>query len=106
MADKTPTYDRAQIAQRLAGLSGWSYEDGSIRRAFKTDGWPTTVALVNAIGYFAEAVDHHPDLEVGWGRLVIKLSTHSAGGITDKDFALAQRIEEIAKAHAAVRSAG
>lgn len=106
MVEKSPTYDQAQIAQRLAALPGWSYEGGSIRRAYKTDGWPTTLMLVNAIGYYAEAADHHPDLEVGWGRLTIKLSTHSAGGITDKDFALARRIEEVAQAHAAVRSAG
>ncbi|OFW37855.1 MAG: PTS glucosamine transporter subunit IIABC, partial [Acidobacteria bacterium RIFCSPLOWO2_12_FULL_67_14] len=67
-----------------------------IRRVYKTDGWPTTLMLVNAIGYFAEAADHHPDLAVSWGRVRVELSTHSAGGITDKDFELARRIEEVA----------
>jgi 4a-hydroxytetrahydrobiopterin dehydratase len=104
MAQKT--YTEAEIAERLAALPGWSYEGGEIRRAFKTDGWATTIAFVNAMGFFAEAADHHPDLEVGWGRVLVRLSTHSAKGITDKDFALARRIEEIAQAHAAVRSAG
>jgi 4a-hydroxytetrahydrobiopterin dehydratase len=65
-----------------------------IRRNYKTDGWPTTLMLVNAIGYIAEAADHHPDLAVSWGRVTVKLSTHSAGGITDKDFALASLIEQ------------
>ena len=51
--------------------------------------------LVNAIGYCAEAAYHHPDLSVTWGRITVKLSTHSAGGITDKDFALARRIEDV-----------
>jgi 4a-hydroxytetrahydrobiopterin dehydratase len=51
--------------------------------------------LVNAIGYLAEAAFHHPDLSVTWARVVVKLTTHSAGGITDKDFALARRIEEV-----------
>ena len=65
-----------------------------IRRNYKTDGWPTTLMLVNAIGYLAEAAYHHPDLAVTWGRVQVKLSTHSAGGITDKDFALARQIED------------
>src|SRR3989475_12332685 len=95
MAQKEPTYSDAEIEQKLKEFPGWWYEDGWIRRTYKTDGWPTTLMLVNAIGYCAEAAYHHPDLAVTWGRLVVKLSTHSAGGITDKDFALARRIEEV-----------
>ena len=91
---KEPTYDEAQIAEKLKALPGWYYEDGWIRRVYKTDGWPTTLMLVNAIGYLAEAGYHHPDLTVTWGRVTVKLSTHSAGGITDKDFDLARRIED------------
>jgi 4a-hydroxytetrahydrobiopterin dehydratase len=51
--------------------------------------------LVNAIGYLCEAADHHADLSVTWGKLWVKLQTHSAGGITDKDFALAKKIDEV-----------
>ena len=94
MTEKEKTYDEAQIADRLRDLPGWFFEDGWIRRVYKTDGWPTTLMLVNTIGYFAEAAYHHPDLSVTWGRVTVKLSTHSAGGITDKDFSLARRIEE------------
>jgi 4a-hydroxytetrahydrobiopterin dehydratase len=90
----------------LAALPGWRYSDGEIRRSYKTDGWPTTLMLVNAIGFCAEGADHHPDLKVSWGRLVVALSTHSAGGVTDKDFDLARRIEEIARWHAAVKGEG
>jgi 4a-hydroxytetrahydrobiopterin dehydratase len=96
MAEKEQTYNEAQIAERLRDLPGWYYEDGWIRRVYKTDGWPTTLMLVNAIGYCAEAAYHHPDLSVTWGRIVVKLSTHSANGITDKDFALARKFEEVA----------
>jgi 4a-hydroxytetrahydrobiopterin dehydratase len=96
MSEKEPTYDDAQIAEHLRNLPGWYYDEGWIRRVYKTDGWPTTLMLVNAIGYLAEAAYHHPDLSVTWGRLTVKLSTHSAGGITDKDFALARRIEDVA----------
>src|SRR6266571_9350085 len=96
MAVKERTYDESQIAERLKALPGWYYEDKWIRRVYKTDGWPTTLMLVGAIGFIAEAAYHHPDLSVTWGRITVKLSTHSAGGITDKDFELARRIEEIA----------
>ena len=95
MPRKETTYDETQIAERLKELPGWYFEDGWIRRVYKTDGWPTTLMLVNAIGFYAEAADHHPDLAVSWGKVQVKLWTHSAGGITDKDFALARRIEDV-----------
>ena len=89
-------YNETEIADdRLKELPGWYLEDGWIRRVYKTDGWPTTLMLVNAIGYLSEAAYHHPDLSVTWGRLTVKLSTHSAGGITDKDFELARKIEDV-----------
>jgi 4a-hydroxytetrahydrobiopterin dehydratase len=96
MPTKEQTYDEAQIAEKLKELPGWYFEDGWIRRVYKTDGWPTTLMLVNAIGYISEAAYHHPDLSVTWGKVTVKLSTHSAGGITDKDFFVARRIEDSA----------
>lgn len=86
----------AQVHDRLAQLPGWRHEQGMIRKTFKTDGWPTTLMLVNAIGFFAEAADHHPDLKVGWGSVEVAVSTHSAGGITAKDFELARLVEQTA----------
>jgi 4a-hydroxytetrahydrobiopterin dehydratase len=82
-----------QIAEK--GLHEWYLEDGWLRRKYNTDGWPTTLMLVNTIGYLCEAAYHHADLAVTWGKLWVKLKTHSAGGITDKDFALAAKIEEV-----------
>ena len=96
MAEKEATYDEAQIAVRLASLPGWFFEGGWIRRHYKTDGWSTTLMLVTAIGYCAEAAYHHPDLAVTYARVTVKLSTHSAGGITQKDFDLARQIEDVA----------
>ena len=93
---KLPTYAETDIPAKLAehGLTHWQLEDGWLRRKFTTDGWPTTLMLVNAIGYLAEAAWHHPDLTVTWGKVWVKLKTHSAGGITDKDFALGRKIED------------
>ncbi|MBL8797937.1 MAG: 4a-hydroxytetrahydrobiopterin dehydratase [Planctomycetia bacterium] len=95
MADEK-TYAEAEIPGKLAehGLDNWKLEEGWLRRKYTTEGWPTTLLLVNAIGYLAEAAYHHPDLTVTWGKLWVKLKTHSAGGITDKDFALAKKIED------------
>ena len=88
-------YSEEEIAEKLIELPGWELRDGWIRRSFKTPGWPHTQMLVNAIGYRAEAGFHHPDLEIGWARVVVKLQTHSAGGVTDKDLTLAHEIEEL-----------
>ena len=105
MAEKEKTYTEAQIAEKLRDLPGWYFEDGLIRRVYKTDGWPTTLMLVGAIGFIAEAAYHHPDLSVTWGRITVKLSTHSVGGITDKDFELAKKIDEVALYRPAAGSA-
>lgn len=99
MSDPKPhVYTEAEIATKLAehGLTAWYLEEGWLRRKFTTDGWPTTLMLVNAIAFVAEAAYHHPDLNVTWGKVWVKLMTHSAGGITDKDFALARQIEAVA----------
>ena len=96
MATKEKTYSDTEIAEKLKELPGWYLENGWIRREYKTDGWPTTLMLVNAIGFFAEAAYHHPDLTVTWAKVWVKLQNHAAGGITDKDFELARKIEDAA----------
>jgi 4a-hydroxytetrahydrobiopterin dehydratase len=92
---KLRVYAETEIPAKLAehALDAWKLEEGWLRRKFNTDGWLTTLALVNTVGYLAEAAWHHPDLAVTWGKVWVKLKTHSAGGITDKDFALAKQIE-------------
>ena len=96
MPNDEPTYSPAEIDERLRQLPGWHYESGSIQRVYETGGWPITLMLVNAIGFCAEAADHHPDLTVSWSRVTVALSTHSARGITDKDFELARKCDEVA----------
>ena len=96
MKSNEPVYSHADVVARLTALPGWSIAENVITRRFKTDGWRTTMMLVNAIAFLAEAANHHPDLEVHWGSVIVRLSTHSAGGVTDKDFDLATRIEALA----------
>ena len=96
MSDEKPhVYSESEIPAKLTehGLTAWKMEEGWLRRKYNTDGWLATLALVNTVGYLAEAAWHHPDLAVTWGKVWVKLKTHSAGGITDKDFALARQIE-------------
>jgi 4a-hydroxytetrahydrobiopterin dehydratase len=89
-------FAEAEIKQRLsAELPHWYYEDGWIRRKFKTSGWKATLMVVNTVGHLAEAAWHHPDLTVSYAFVIVKLVTHSAKGITEKDFALARKIEEV-----------
>lgn len=95
MSTAERTYTDEQIAERLnAELPGWEYRDGWIRRQYKTVGWPYTLMVVNAVGYIAEAACHHPDLSVSYGEVHVKLMTHSAKGITDKDFEVARLVEQ------------
>lgn len=98
MADKQlKVYSEQEIQAKIKELNlpEWYLEDGWLRRKYNTDGWPTTLMLTNAIGYLCEAAGHHADLAITWAKLWVKLQTHSAGGITDKDFALARKIEEV-----------
>jgi 4a-hydroxytetrahydrobiopterin dehydratase len=90
-------YTEQEIAQKLKEhrLEQWYLEEGWLRRKYNTEGWPTTLMLVNAVGYLCEAAWHHADLAVTWGKVWVKLKTHSAGGITDKDLALARQIEDV-----------
>ncbi|MFV0445412.1 MAG: 4a-hydroxytetrahydrobiopterin dehydratase [Planctomycetaceae bacterium] len=85
-----------QLLSELPQLPGWEVRDGWLRRRYTTPGWSHTLMLVNAIGYIAEAAWHHPDLEVGYAQVIVKLQTHRVRAITDSDVALARQIETAA----------
>ncbi|NIR59994.1 MAG: 4a-hydroxytetrahydrobiopterin dehydratase [Gammaproteobacteria bacterium] len=89
-------YTEDEISERLREeLPQWYYEDGWIRRKYRTSGWKGTLMVINAVGHLAEAAFHHPDLTASYAFVVVKLKTHRAKGITDSDFALAKKIEEV-----------
>ena len=69
-------------------MQGWTTDEGWITREYRTDGWRTTMLVVGAIAFVAEAASHHPDLGVHWGRVVVRLQTHSAGGVTERTSSL------------------
>lgn len=78
-----------------AHLPTWRVRNGHLLRVYKTGSWRLTLMLANAIGFLAEAADHHPELLLNYPSLEVHLETHSAGGITEKDYELATKIEEL-----------
>ena len=93
---KERVFSDAEVEERLKKeLPHWSLEGGWIRRKYRTNSWKGTLMVVNTVGHLAEAAWHHPDLTVSYAFVIVKLCTHSAKGITDKDFTLAKKIEEV-----------
>ncbi len=94
MSEKT--YSESEISEKLSTeLPHWYFENGWIRRKYKTSGWKGTMMVVNTVGHLAEAAWHHPDISLSYAFVIVKLTTHSAKGITDKDFDLAKKIEDV-----------
>lgn len=84
-----------QINSDLLKLSGWSFENNSIQKQFQLKDFIEALSFVNSVGMESEKMDHHPDiLMFAWNKVKITISTHSAGGVTEKDFSLAQKIED------------
>jgi 4a-hydroxytetrahydrobiopterin dehydratase len=93
---KERTYSDAEVTERLAReLPHWTLDTGAICRKYNTAGWKSTLMVINAVGHLAEAAWHHPEIAASYPWVEVRLNTHSAGGITDKDFALARKIEEV-----------
>lgn len=96
MAKEERAYPESEILARLEQeLPHWRYENGWIRRKYKTYGWKGTLMVINAVGHLAEAAWHHPDLKASYAWVEVLLMTHTAKGITDKDFELAKKIEDV-----------
>lgn len=93
-----PKLDDAQRQAALAALPGWTHdaERDAIVRSFSFADFGEAFAFMTRIALEAEKADHHPEWSNVWNRVDIRLTTHSAGGLTDKDIALARRIQEIA----------
>ena len=96
MARLTPK----QIQSRLSALQDWTKSGGVIQRTFAFEGFVQAMAFVGKVAEEAERVQHHPDIMVRYSKVTLALSTHDAGGITEKDFAFAADADRMAGVHA------
>ena len=91
MATLTPD----QVATELGATPGWQVHDGQLTRTVTRKDFRDALLFVNAVGFFAERAEHHPDIFIAWNAVTLTLVTHSDGGLTEKDFALARQINEL-----------
>lgn len=86
----------SEIEAKLAGLPGWARVGEAITKEFDRDDFVGSVKFVSALVEPAEAMNHHPDLEISWATVKVTISTHSEGGLTAADFELAAKIDALA----------
>ncbi len=87
--------DANEIAQRMEALTGWQVEGVELMKSYRFKDFVEAIDFVNAIAKIAESQNHHPDLTARWGEVKVRLTTHSAGGLTAKDFELASAIDQV-----------
>jgi 4a-hydroxytetrahydrobiopterin dehydratase len=87
-----------EVVSALAELDGWAGDNTQLRRSVKAPSFAAGIRLVDAVAEVAETMDHHPDIDIRWTTITFTCSTHSAGGVTELDLALARRIDELARA--------
>ncbi len=85
-----------EIQEHLAQLNGWEVVESKLKKRFLFSNFRESLAFVNKIGEIAEKMDHHPDISFGWGYAEFFITTHSEGGLTEFDFALAKEIDKLA----------
>jgi 4a-hydroxytetrahydrobiopterin dehydratase len=82
-----------EIAAGLTGLDGWEVRDGRLRKQFTFRTFLRAIAFVNSVAYLAESAGHHPDITINYNKVTLRIITHSAGALTDRDLALASEID-------------
>ena len=87
--------DAAALADRLSSMEGWTGDTAAIGRTVELPSFPAAIDVVTRVAAVAEELNHHPDIDIRWRTLRFSLSTHSAGGVTESDLALAKRIDDI-----------
>ena len=94
---KDNAIDSSKARQLLTELPGWRFGDGEeeIGKEFKFDDFVHALAFVNAVGWIAEQQNHHPDIELGWGKCSLRFSTHDVGGLSMNDFISAAKVESL-----------
>jgi 4a-hydroxytetrahydrobiopterin dehydratase len=87
--------DEDEIRAGLRALDGWSGDTTGIARTVQLATFPAAIGVVDEVAIVAEDMDHHPDIDIRWRTLTFRCVTHSAGGLTQRDIDLAQRIDQI-----------
>jgi 4a-hydroxytetrahydrobiopterin dehydratase len=90
-----PRLDDDAVAEGLQRLPGWERRGNQIVKTFVRDDFAQAMVFVNAVAGAAEAANHHPDIDIRWNKVILALSSHAEGGLTDRDFQLAARIQEL-----------
>ena len=93
MAELTPE----QVKAALASLKQWNKQSAVIARTYQCKDFKAALAFVNQVAELAEQAQHHPDIDIRWNKVTLALSTHSEGGLTQKDFDLAAKIDALAR---------
>ncbi len=88
-----------KINEKLKAFTGWGLDDTVIWKTYGFQDFMTAIDFVNKVAVVAEHYDHHPEILIQYSRVTLSLSTHSEGGVTDADFALAKELEQLAVTH-------
>jgi len=92
-----PKLSDQELTAALAELSGWKLEAGMLQKTYKHATFPEAIVFVNAVAHLAELANHHPDVDIRYPNITLRLVTHDSGGITAKDVALAKEVEAARK---------
>jgi 4a-hydroxytetrahydrobiopterin dehydratase len=84
-----------EIQSELGRLEGWTLDGNAIRKQYTLGGFPDAIAFVTRLAFDAQDADHHPDILINFKRVTLTFSTHSAGGLTEKDFAGARKVDAL-----------
>jgi 4a-hydroxytetrahydrobiopterin dehydratase len=96
MEEMMQVLDKSKINEMLGELKGWKFQNNQIGKEYELRDFNAALGFVNKVGERAEQMDHHPDIFIhDWNKVRITVSTHSAGGVTENDFKLAKKIENI-----------
>lgn len=83
------------IQERLRNFTNWSLSQGELECSFVLPTFPAAIFFVNAVAHLAELGAHHPDITIAYNKVSLRFATHSVGGISEKDFAMAQKVDEL-----------
>ena len=90
-----PAFSPAEIAQGLTTIPDWRLENGALTRSFSFSDFREAMSFVNSVAAVAEQAGHHPDIDIRYNKVNLALSSHDAGGITERDFSLAAEIGKV-----------